>query len=47
MIEFASLFSVAFGVAGFLFFRGIYYLFMKVSHVDAHMQVTSRGLQQV
>jgi len=44
---FYAIYIIAFGVAGFLFFRGIYYLFMKVSHVDAHMQVTSRGLQQV
>jgi len=38
---FYAIYLIAFGVAGFLFFRGIYYLTMKASHVDA--RVTMHG----
>jgi len=45
---FYAFYIIAFGVAGFLFFRGIYYLFMKASHIDAQMAQRPNGsLQQV
>jgi len=35
-----TIYILAFGLAGFLFFRSIYYLFMKASHIDARVTLT-------